>query len=120
MLLSQPRPRLSIRRFPEENTEMQKVSEFVALIDVNVDSLLFAKPALFVLDVWIYCANKLSVTALGAVFAAGSVSKLIRQICNAAVQENLNMSGQLGELLNHEILLAHKLLKTRVVNSSEI
>jgi hypothetical protein len=86
---------------------MKQITEFVALVDIDIDALLLAKPAFFVLYVGVNGANKLAVTALRTVLAAGRMGKLVGQVGNAAVKQKLDMTWQLRKLLNHEILLAH-------------
>lgn len=120
VLLCQPGPRLRVGCLPEENAEMEQVPKLVALVDIDVNALLFAEPALFVLDVGVDGANKLAVTTLGTVLAACGVSQFVRQVRDAAVQQQLDVPGQLRKLLNDQVLLAHKLLKARVVNSGKV
>ena len=73
MFLCKPWSCLCVACFPEEDAEMKQISEFIALVNIDVDAMLLAKPAFFVLLVGVNGANKLAIAALSAVFAAGGM-----------------------------------------------
>lgn len=120
VLLGEPWPRFLICRLSEEDAEVQQVAELVALVNIYVHAWLCSEAAFLVFQVWVYCADELAVAALGPVFALERMGELVGQVGNAAVEQQLDVACQLGELLDHKVLLAHQFFKLRVIDRRQV
>lgn len=120
MLFGEPRPSFLIGGLPEENAQMKQVAELVALVNVYVHAMLSIQPALLMFYVGVNGTDELAIAAFGSVSTINRVRQFVRQVCDAAVEQQLDMASELRKLLDHQVLLGHELFKLLVIDGSQV